>query len=125
MSITWGGIRSFLREAYTDERLIALLEHAEDGKLSYTSCCCLVGGSNAPHPLRAYWDEWDHEHCHQARMLPGAKEAEQEFWELGKTDAERCERIIPIIREEMARRAGESGVNVIGEEVRKGADELP
>lgn len=45
-------IRKFMHEQYTDERLVLLLDHARTGHLSYESCCCFVGISNADHALR-------------------------------------------------------------------------
>jgi hypothetical protein len=106
-------IVEFLQTAYTDEKLGALLAHAQDEKLSFFSCCCFIGVSNAPHALRAHVPE-----LAQGRVLsPGsthhqtvrlasalAARAEEEFFFLGSTDAERRERLVPLIEDEMARR---------------------
>src|SRR5258708_22634376 len=58
-------IVQFLQTAYTDENLAALLAHAQDEKLSFFSCCCLIGVTNAPHALRGYVPEVAH-----GRALP-------------------------------------------------------
>ncbi len=113
-------IVKFLQTAYTDESLAALLAHAqtEPGedparKLSFFSCCCFIGVSNAPHALRGYVPEFA-----QGRVLPAesthhqsvrlssklAADAEEEFFFLGNTDAERRERLVPLIEDEIARR---------------------
>jgi len=47
-------IRPFVRRHYTDEVLAAAIAHAEDGKLAYESCCCLVGIPTADHALDSY-----------------------------------------------------------------------
>ena len=108
-------IVTFLRTAYTDENLAALLAHAQDEKLSFFSCCCFIGVTNAPHALRGYVPEFP-----QGRALPAgsthhqfvrlhselAADAEEEFFFLGTSDAERRERLIPLIEAEIARREG-------------------
>lgn len=107
-------IVKFMQIAYSDERLVALLAHAQDGKLAWRSCCCLVGASNAPHALRGEIIEMalgrvlppGTGHLQKARhSSPIAEKAEEEFFQLGDTDAERRERLIPLIREEMQRRS--------------------
>jgi hypothetical protein len=118
-------IVKFLQTTYTDEDLAALLAHAqpEPGedparKLSFFSCCCFIGVPSAPHALRGYVPEFA-----QGRVLPAgsthhqsvrlssglAADAEEEFFFLGSTDAERRERLVPLIEAEIARReqAGE------------------
>jgi hypothetical protein len=108
-------IRAFLQNHYSDEKLAALLAHAEDGKLAYHSCCCFVGVSNANHSLRTHGEgvqmsiNGEHSfvesaHCLEARSLPSAELAEDEFYDSGKTDAERRAKLIPLIHEEMERR---------------------
>jgi hypothetical protein len=103
-------IEKFLQTAYTDEKLAALLAHAQDGKLSHGSCCCLAGIPTATHPLHRR-DEFDYEGDHQSQ---GFTEISWEFGALGRIpgktesretqDARRCERIIPLIYAEMERR---------------------
>ncbi len=45
-------IRAFLRTpVWTEEKLCALLAHAES-RLALWSCCCLIGCANADHALR-------------------------------------------------------------------------
>ena len=89
--------------AYTDEKLAALLAHAEDGKLAYASCCCLAGIPRAPHALQrlnvneqnGHWDlpytnaEW---------------EADRAYLNLGDDDYDRRAKLIPLIKQEMSRR---------------------
>lgn len=112
-------IQKFLRPpdrggAYTDEKLAALLAHAEDGKLAYDSCCCFIGVPNALHALRTCRDV-DHtnsvsEHAPirlGVNMTPQMRVAEREFCRLGNTDALRRERLIPLIHAEMALREQE------------------
>lgn len=112
-------ISEFLKTAYTDEKLAALLAHAEDGRLSHYSCCCLAGVPSATHALRGR-DEtplgatsWTHGAYHpetnQKRAASGAfnqlaydapegRPSEQE------QDAIRRTKLIPLIKAEMARR---------------------
>jgi hypothetical protein len=108
-------IRQFLRTAYTDERLIWLLAHARSDKLTYQSCCCLVGVATADHPLQGKTDvnEASAGHYHLARKFVGSREAEQAYWELGyitgsrsilSSDELRRRRLIPLILSEMRRR---------------------
>jgi hypothetical protein len=106
-------IVQFLQTAYTDENLAALLAHAQDDKLSFCSCCCLIGVTNAPHALRGYVAEFA-----QGRVLPAesthhqavrvsselAAIAEADFAYLGSSDEERRERLIPLVEAEIARR---------------------
>src|SRR5438105_1390687 len=106
-------IVEFLQTAYTDENLAALLAHAQDEKLSFFSCCCLIGVTNAPHALRGYVPEFA-----QGRVLPAgsthhqsvrlsselAADAEEEFFFLGSSDAERRKHMLPLIEAEIARR---------------------
>ena len=102
-------VRQFLRTAYSDERLAWLLAHAQSGKLAYQSCCCLIGVPTSDHSLCGKVDlsKSTPRHYELARMLPGAKEAEMAFWELGyvggsrlhkSSDELRCRRLIPMIR---------------------------
>lgn len=115
-------IRAFLgTEAWTEEKLCALLAHAED-KLSYWSCCCLIGIATADHALQpnrncaGYIGAYA-AHLLEARRLPPASEAEKAFCALSdlrdydgmlrvdEFDAQRRRIIRPIIRAELRRRA--------------------
>lgn len=117
-------IEKFLRRpeeggAYDDAHLAMLLAHAEDGKLAFNSCCCLLGVSNAVHALRGSRSygpqvELDEQVNHHLKIRLSshlAEEAEYEFSHLGvfansdqEADAQRRERLIPLIRAEIARR---------------------
>ena|SRR5580693_5702485 len=109
-------IREFMQNHYSDERLAALLAHARDGKLSYMSCCCFIGCSNADHALIGGYFSDDTIsgsplHLFDARILPGAFEAEKAYnqlWIKGAfpvdRDAKRRRILIPMIRAEMKRR---------------------
>jgi hypothetical protein len=104
-------IRRFLRY-YSDEKLCELLAHAQAGKLSYLSCCCLVGVLTADHPLREGGNNWTSMHYHRALAFSGGKEADRSFVALGIygigfipsfAEAERIRRrrMISIVRGEM------------------------
>ncbi len=95
-------IKKFMQDHYTDERLAALLAHAQDGKLCYASCCCFIGVVTANHPLKS--DIQDSYHYQVSRKLRGAFVAEAEFCSLGKDNAGRRAALIPLIVEEMERR---------------------
>lgn len=101
-------ISEFLQSAYTDEKLTALLAHAEDGKLSFNSCCCLIGIPTATHALTSRTDNCpeDWAHTNTARGEDGslADRAESAFLELGYYDSDRRAKLIPLIKAEMARR---------------------
>lgn len=104
-------IVKFLQTAYSDEKLAALLAHAQDGKLAYNSCCCFIGVATADHALEIArekrWADYeipDVHHLNLAKELPCAAAAEREFLSLGKTDEERRAAIIPLILAEMERR---------------------
>lgn len=117
-------IVKFLQTAYSNERLAALRAHCEDGKLAYDSCCCLVGIPTATGALKSarpkYWTGWDdnHDPIHNiiGRQWPFGREAESEFSVLGDTDAERQERLLPLILAEQERR--ESIVEAVHEYAR-------
>jgi hypothetical protein len=111
-------IRTFLSH-FSDERLAALLAHAQDAKLAFYSCCCLVGSATADHalqPRRKYWGEREQREPHYVRALelPGSDEAEWAFghgllagarvWNEAARDALRRRRIIPILKAELRRR---------------------
>lgn len=101
-------IRAFMQAHYTDERLTQLLAHAQDGKLSFMSCCCFIGIVSAPdaafesgRPARGTLHVG---HTMIARRLDGAIGAEWAFARLGNIDAVRRRVLIPMIRAEMKRR---------------------
>lgn len=104
-------IRAFFTH-YNDEKLAALLAHAQSGKLSYSSCCCFVGSATSDHALqsrqlpgqmlclRTMVSASDGtpdvfytalrpavQHLLDARSLPGAVEAEQAFFDLAVSKA--------------------------------------
>jgi len=98
-------IRKFMREFYTDERLAQLLAHAQDGKLTYCSCCCLIGLRTAQHALEGANENWiayaEHESPHNA--LSG--DASEAYCNLGiGNDPKRRRILIPMIRAEFKRR---------------------
>jgi hypothetical protein len=111
------GVRTFLREHYTDERLAMLLAHAQDGKLSYVSCCCFVGIVTANHALRDITQDMG-DHYDEAKKLPGAEKAELAYLELWNSkaypeanrrscavsDEIRRRTLIPIVKAEIRRR---------------------
>src|SRR5262249_1349166 len=90
-------------------QLAALLAHTEDGRLSYNTCCCFIGIPTADHALKEAFesDTLPYEECHifRARQLPYAEAAEREFCDLGASDHERREALLPVILEEMTQRA--------------------
>ncbi len=100
-------IRNFLRTpVWTDEKLCALLAHAESGRLIYTSCCCLIGVATADHALGSL-DEHPGNvgHYQRARLLPYAVRAEAAYHYLALyNDASRRRILRPIIRAELKRR---------------------
>ncbi len=105
-------IRAFMRAHYTDERLAQLLAHAEDEKLSYTSCCCFIGIVTADHALRSdhrasMWDAGPQDHYRRAQKLDFERRAENAYQGLASLegDPKRRRILIPIIRAEMRRRA--------------------
>lgn len=114
-------IKRYLQEAYTDERLAQLLAHTEDGKLSYNSCCCLIGAATANHALKAASSNYGGEHYAAAKTLDGKingyekfapysafykLSAEVAYHQLAATDEGRRAALLPMIREEIERRDG-------------------
>lgn len=102
-------IEKFLQTAYTDEKLAALLAHAQDGKLAYQSCCCLIGVPSATHALQGtlMMAEQPENFCaHYAlkHFSTLEKQAETEFLRIGIDDAARRKALIPLIYAEMERR---------------------
>ncbi len=103
-------IRNFLRTpVWTDEKLCALLAHAES-ILSFNSCCCLIGVATADHALKGKTDSWWAPHYHLAQDLPLAPDAHHafcslpEFPSLPDADVIRNRILRPIIKAELRRR---------------------
>lgn len=112
-------IKKFLKPppegAYTDEKLAALLAHAEDGKLTHHSCCCLAGIPTADHALRGR-DElgnpmsWTHGAYQPETAVKKTASlafnflAGDDVMGSAERDADRRAKLIPLIREEMKRR---------------------
>lgn len=121
-------IQLFMAEYYSDEQLAALLAHTQDGILSHSSCCCFIGIPTATHSLKpartsfnsygAYWEGGNTHHV-KARLLMYGVEAEEEFGKLGECDAERREKLKPLILAEMnARTASRNVIEDLQEAVR-------
>ena len=124
-------ISNFLRTEYTDADLAAALAHAQDGKLSYYSCCCLRGIPSANHALRGARKEeagfttevygpLDHAKGNDAlfdlQLSSKYQQADTAYFNLGDPgfghswlaeDALRRSRLIPLIEAEIARRESE------------------
>lgn len=112
-------LRNYLKR-YPEERLAALLAHAQSGKLAYNSCCCLIGVETADHALRGSESTInDGPHFFSAHLIPGATQAEFAYNYLGvdyslsdlDRDALRRRRIIPMIRAEFRRRDREKAAS--------------
>lgn len=118
-------LTEYMQKHYSDEKLAALLAHAEDGKLSYFSCCCFIGVATADHALRGYGeymtmeDPVGEDHYDRAYEFLEALDVEEAFGDLAvdrdeedeedadadkKRDAERRARLIPLIHAEIKRR---------------------
>lgn len=107
-------IRRYLTSAYSDDRLAWLLAHARHGRLSYQSCCCLIGAATSDHALRGRTSLKDASSPHYivARQFVGAQEAERGYYSLGvigkpwrlTQDELRRRRVIPMLLAEMRRR---------------------
>lgn len=110
-------IRLYLQTDYTDQHLAALLAHAESGKLTYFSCCCPAGIPWATHALRSRSEPicWREHDLRAVSFQAGVVSVE--FCYLGhhedngdvvgdelRADELRRQRIIPLVREEIARR---------------------
>ncbi len=117
-------IRNFLRTpVWTDEKLCQLLAHAES-KLSFNSCCCLIGVATADHALRGATHNWRADHYHKATNLPLALEAQHAFFHLPNSplsmqpsdDATRNRILRPIIKAELRRRELARKTNIESEE---------
>lgn len=118
-------IRGFIRQQYTDERLAQILAHAQDGKLNYSSCCCLIGIVTADHALESRdrcetlnYNTGDH--FDKAYAIPNSREAEQAFRDIAPQTPEqpydrnalRRRIVIPMVRAEMKRRSKLAEVSV-------------
>lgn len=102
-------VSEFLSSVYTDEKLAALLAHAQDGKLAFISCCCFAGVPSAVHALCAWNENFLDLEGHDPVIdsaLPWF-EMSDAFGALGPDDHARRERIIPLIQAEMDRRESE------------------
>lgn len=106
-----GVLRSFIREHYTDQKLTEVLAHAQDGKLSYFSCCCFIGVVTADHALKGEARHNNYSHYLVAQELHGSVQAEFAYAHLSQgagsyeaKDPLRRKRLIPILRAEMKRR---------------------
>lgn len=109
-------LTEYMRQNYSDQKLAELLAFAEDGKLSYSSCCCFVGVPTANHSLMSMADAAsasDCDHYQSAIAIPEAPVAERAFRTLAvdsadgsseERDAERRARLIPLIYAEIKRR---------------------
>lgn len=110
-------IRSYMRERYTDARLVMLLDHARSGKLAYRSCCCFIGITTADHELRGFMpfnpdlieQEYPGLHQHYQDALARIDEEDNDnpenaYHRLGETDAMRICRLVPMILAEIKRR---------------------
>jgi hypothetical protein len=95
-------ISEFMQNHYTDEKLAALLAHAEDGKLVHASCCCVLGIPTADHALRGK-TQWEQPHYFEAVDRFGTAVG-CAYNALAKSDAERRAKLIPLIKSEMSRR---------------------
>lgn len=114
-------VSDFMQKYYTDEKLAALLAHAEDGKLSFDSCCCFIGMAtvdHAPQERGVYYigEAGEDDHYDRAERLPGAIEAEAAFLDLAGEYEEGREEyldaacraaLIPLIQAEFERRERE------------------
>lgn len=121
-------IAGFLQTAYSDEKLAALLAHAEDGKLSWHSCCCLRGIPTANHALRGINAPREaalpYNHGDPVTETDAYIQADRAFMDLAgdtthvaaeQADALRRAAIIPIIKAEIARRDRERTESVESE----------
>lgn len=111
---------------WTTEQLCALLAHAQDGKLSYGSCCCLIGIRSADHAYKSRLGNTNifNTHYMRQRFSPRDKMAERAFRNLGlglfeveQQDAQRLAAIIPLIQKELHSRDVASVEEVTSEEV--------
>lgn len=100
-------IINYLREAYSNEKLLALLEHTESGKLAFFSCCCFEGIPSALHPLRGQNISEHTAHWNRPKFNSKVSDA---FNRLSKqdredlADAERRAALLPLIKAEIKRR---------------------
>lgn len=107
-------IRRFMQTAYTDGKLVELLEHARSGKLSFYSCCCFIGIPTADHELRGQMEYVlvdKSPHYFQARTWDGAENAEYAYYKLAplgdrssRSEEHRLRLLIPMVKAEIRRR---------------------
>lgn len=101
-------LTEYMQNHYSDEKLAALLAHAEDDKLSYLSCCCFVGIPTADHALQGKLEDTSGEypslHMFRARQTPEGLLADAAYCALGSLDEDRRAKLIPLIKQEMKRR---------------------
>lgn len=98
-------VQTFLRNHYSDARLVELLADCQSGKFSFISCCCFIGRPTATHEAKGDTgipDCWD-AHLDLARQLVGADEAES-FLMNFDDDVSRHAYLIPLIEAEIAYR---------------------
>lgn len=93
----------YMQTRYDDAHLAALLAHAEDGKLSFMSCCCFAGIPGADHALRGANMSEDTSHWDTEADEEWIK-ASEAFCLIAASDKARCEKLIPLIHAEMKRR---------------------
>lgn len=98
-------LRQFMREQYTDGRLVQLLDMARGGQLKFMSCCCFIGIVTENHHADQTLSGG---HLAAARRIPGAVEAEDAFMYLSErwfqSDVTRRKLIIPMVLAELRRR---------------------
>ena len=107
-------IRAYLQTAYSDEKLCQLLAHAQSGKLSFFSCCCLVGIPSADHALQGLGEYGSHYSSNDYAAEQGFAHFGHHVERTGDyrtTDALRRRRIIPIVLAEIRRRERLAHVN--------------
>lgn len=112
-------ISRYLRTAYSDQRLVELYAHIQDGKFSYVSCCCLRGAANANHPLRGRMDlatAVSIDHYRKSRSIIGGREVEQALWDLlddDLSDRSAQEILLPLVKAEIERREQEAARSLL------------
>lgn len=98
-------IIQYMRDAYSDEKLLALLEHTKSGKLVYLSCCCFAHFPAAPpnhKPVsgKAFSTRFAHYGGNRERSF----KADSAFNVLASSDAKRRAKLLPLIKAEIKRR---------------------
>lgn len=112
-------VREYLGRVYTDSDLAKALDHARSGKMSFVSCCCLIGIPTADHELQGMNIANDHHHYIKVAFSKYAKAAEEAFFctgfvhgrgvcapseSIAGSEPLRRARIIPILKAEIRRR---------------------